>query len=508
MRIAQVSHELPPYELAGTAIYTLNVAKAQAAAGHDVTVFARLQDPSVEPYRVHDERRDGLTVRFVNKADLEWSPLERSYRDDRMDAIFGAFLDEFRPEIVHFQHIVGLGAGCIEAAAARRIRTLMTLHDFWTMCPMGQRVCYTDFQICDPIRFEKCGPCVFGAGWEHPPEPSGASASGRGGAAARFDAFYRERVASTPGLFARRPRALLWAADKTVRSYAAEVFGEDESNGARPARTSTNPFAIRSEALRRTLDRVDLLITPSAFLRQQFIEHFDVRPERIIHSSNGMDLSYVERLPKAKGQRLRFGFVGSIIRTKGVHVLVDAFLRAVTGRVDIELHVFGAPNRWTKDYFDELVEKTRHCPFVTFHGRFDNKDISRVLSTIDVLVLPSIWFENAPLTLNEAAISGTPILVSDRGGMLEFVECNHYGWTFRLGDAADLAAKMQRLADDRGLVPALGGNPPEIKPVAANAAELTSIYARILDGTWRTPPPSGAPRANTAVGHPGGSRSS
>src|SRR5262245_59237002 len=114
MRIAHVSHELPPYELAGTAIYTLNVATAQAACGHDVSVFARLQDPEVAPYRLHDERRDGLHIRFVNRADIEWAPLERSYRDDKMTKLFGAFLDEVRPDVVHFQHLVGLGIGCLE----------------------------------------------------------------------------------------------------------------------------------------------------------------------------------------------------------------------------------------------------------------------------------------------------------------------------------------------------------------------------------------------------------
>ena len=96
MRITHVSHELPPYELAGTAIYTLNIAKAQAAAGHEVSVFARLQDPEIPDYRMHDENRDGLDIRFVNRADIEWVPLERSYRDDRMKEIFGAFLDETR----------------------------------------------------------------------------------------------------------------------------------------------------------------------------------------------------------------------------------------------------------------------------------------------------------------------------------------------------------------------------------------------------------------------------
>jgi glycosyltransferase involved in cell wall biosynthesis len=497
MRIVHVSHELPPYELAGTAIYTLNIAKAQASSGHDVSVFARLQDPEVPAYRVHDERRDGLHVRFVNKADLEWSPLEKSYRDERMKKLFGAFLDEVKPDVVHFQHLVGLGTGCVEAAAERGIRSVMTLHDFWAMCPMGQRVCYTDFQICDPIKFEKCGPCVFGNGWQHSGEPDDPESPSS--PAARFELFYRERIASTPGMFARRPRAALWAADRMIRSYAGDLFG-DEAPGVSPPKSS-NPFVIRFDELKRAVGLVDLLITPSSFLRDEFIRHFDVPPERIVHSSNGMDLSYVERLPKTPAGRLRFGYVGSIIKTKGVHVLVDAFLRAVTGRVDLELHVFGAPNRWTRGYMDELVEKTRHCPFVTFHGRFDNREISRVLQQFDVLVLPSIWFENAPLTLNEAAISGTPILVSDRGGMLEFVRHNNYGWTFKLGDAADLAEKMHRLADDPALVPTLGGNPPRIKAVAANAAELLGVYGRLLDGSWRTPDPAMAGRADTSIVH-------
>jgi glycosyltransferase involved in cell wall biosynthesis len=168
-----------------------------------------------------------------------------------------------------------------------------------------------------------------------------------------------------------------------------------------------------------------------------------------------------------------------------VHVLLDAFLRAVVGRVDLELHVFGSPNAWTKSYFEELKQKGAHCPFVTFHGPFDNKEISRVLQQFDVLVVPSIWFENAPLTLSEAAIAGTPVLVSDRGGMLEFVRSNRYGWTFKLGDANDLADKMLRLADDPSLLPTLGGNPPRIKSLEENAGELFSFYERLVEGTWR-----------------------
>src|ERR1051325_5332280 len=113
MRIVHVTHELPPYELAGTAIYTWNIARAQAGH-HQVSVFSRLQDPKVEPYRVHDEERDGLKIRFFNKADLDWSPFDASYNDRHAARLFARFLDETRPDVVHFQHILGLGVDVLE----------------------------------------------------------------------------------------------------------------------------------------------------------------------------------------------------------------------------------------------------------------------------------------------------------------------------------------------------------------------------------------------------------
>jgi len=497
MRILHVSHELPPYELAGTAIYTWHIAKAQAA-NHEVFVFSRLQDPHVEPYRVHDEVRDGCRIRFVNRADLEWSPLDHSYEDPKMRGIFANFLDETKPEVVHFQHVVGLGAGVIEEARSRGITVVMTLHDFWAMCPMGQRMCYSDWSICDPINFAKCGPCVFGAGHPdaHADAPLYIEPTPPPKVEAPFEErralHYQARVAATPGRIARRPRA--WA-ESWVEAANDAIWG----GGASTSVAETNPFVVRYRRMQQVLGLTDLLITPSAFLRDEFVKHFGVPRSKIVHSSNGMDFSYVERLAKTPSPKLRIGFVGSIIKTKGVHTLVDGFLAAAAGRNDLELHVHGAPNRWSGDYLDDLKRRAASNPNVVFHGRFDNRRIGTVLQNIDVLVLPSIWFENAPLTLNEAAMSGTPILVSDRGGMLEFVKANNYGWTFTLGDPKDLASKIRMLADDRSLVPKLAGAPPKIKPVSANAEELLVVYRRLLDKSWKTPVTTAVGPADTFV---------
>jgi glycosyltransferase involved in cell wall biosynthesis len=484
MRILHVTHELPPYELAGTAIYTFNIARAQAEQ-HEVFVFSRLQDPKLPAWRQHTETRDGLTIRFMNRADLDWVPFDASYSDPKGAALFRRFVTEVHPDIIHFQHIVGLGVEVLDVPRELGIPAVYTLHDFWPMCPMGQRMCYTDGALCDPIDFGKCGRCVYGDAWKDLAirtdfgEVKSTRSTLTRSFVERLRLHYTARVNETPGRFARRPRAAFRAMQ---RSLSGAIHHEQH--------VLVNPFEKRNDLLREKLLRMNLLITPSAFLRDQFIQHWKVPASQIIHSANGMDFSYVKALPKTPSNKLRFGFMGSIIRTKGVEVLVDAFLEAAAERDDIELLVFGAPNRWSGDYLEGMKRKALAHPAserVHFKGRFNNKNVSEVLAQMDVLVLPSIWFENAPLTLNEAAMTGTPIVVSDKGGMLEFVESNNYGCTFELGNAHSLAKVIRELAADRTKLDRLVGAKPPIKPVHANAEELTGIYSSLMQGRYAPP---------------------
>lgn len=472
MRILHVTHEFPPYEFAGTAIYTYNIVKALAEQ-HDVFVFSRLSDKNLPDYKVMDEDRAGYSVRFMNRPELSWVPFDASYTDAKAEKIFTDFIDEVKPDVVHFQHLLGLSWTCLEEVKKRDIAVVMTLHDFWAMCPMGQRMCYTDRQLCEEIVFEKCGPCVFGNGWSfQETKPAAAAKNGK----PSFSDYFEHRFRFTPGLTGRRPRAFLYALGKT---FSTMLGGKAELE--EPEALSNHPFAVRFRRMQEALSHADLLITPSEFLRDEFIRLFHVAPEHIIFSANGMKFDHVVSHPPTKSDVVRFGFVGSVIPTKGVHVLVEA-AKKLADKKNFRVDIYGAPNQWTENYRDELVKSAENHPNIKFKGRFDNKQIGRILSEIDVLVVPSIWYENAPLTLNEAAMTRTPVLASDRGGMLEFVRKNKYGRTFRLGDADDLAKHMRQLLDHPEEIASLVGNEPYIKPVNVNATELLGYYEKILLG--------------------------
>ena len=239
--------------------------------------------------------------------------------------------------------------------------------------------------------------------------------------------------------------------------------------------------AARLEFIKASAAKVDLFISPSAFLRDRFIAAGMVRPDQIIHSDNGFDLSPFAGVAHRPAAELRFGFVGTIAEYKGIHVMVEA----MNGIRDagVELQIWGDVETF-QDYKARLLPMIDN-PAIRLMGRFANDRIAEVLAGIDVLIVPSLWFENSPLTIHEAWLAGIPVIASDRGGMAELVDDGGNGFHFRLGDADDLRRKMRLFIADRGLARRLGAKPGPVKPIADNAREIEAIYLGLVGSVAR-----------------------
>jgi len=96
------------------------------------------------------------------------------------------------------------------------------------------------------------------------------------------------------------------------------------------------------------------------------------------------------------------------------------------------------------------------------------------------VVVPSIWWENSPLVIQEAFAAGRPVICSDIGGMAEKVTDGVNGLHFRVGDPEDLAATIHRAVITPGLWEHLRRGIPPIHPMPAHAAVLTAAYESLL----------------------------
>jgi glycosyltransferase involved in cell wall biosynthesis len=121
----------------------------------------------------------------------------------------------------------------------------------------------------------------------------------------------------------------------------------------------------------------------------------------------------------------------------------------------------------------------QHDVRVRFCGTFPHDRIGVILADIDVLVVPSIWYENTPLVLYFAQAAGCPVIATGLGGMAEVIRHEENGLLFEPGDAGGLAAALRRLAQDHGLLRKLAHNAVRPKSIAEYAAELLALYREV-----------------------------
>src|SRR6185312_8722434 len=127
--------------------------------------------------------------------------------------------------------------------------------------------------------------------------------------------------------------------------------------------------------------------------------------------------------------------------------------------------------------FKRLLRKAKDN--VVFGGSFSHEDLPKLLENIDWVVLPSIWWENSPLVIQEAFKFGRPVICSDIGGMAEKVDDEVNGLHFRVGDPVRLASTLKRAVTTPGLWDTLRQGIPEVYSMDSHVASLTSIYREL-----------------------------
>ena len=167
---------------------------------------------------------------------------------------------------------------------------------------------------------------------------------------------------------------------------------------------------------------------------------------------------------------LRIGFFGQISRLKGINVMFDAaeLLEAEEfGDVVFDIHgdYSGQPPEFQEEFLKRLDGAGRN---IRFHGPYDMQRVDTLMRQIDATIVPSIWWENSPVVIQEALRNHRPVICSDIGGMAEKVRDGQDGWHFRVGSPISLTQLLKRLCRDRdliGRVAATTQQPPDVRSV-------------------------------------------
>jgi glycosyltransferase involved in cell wall biosynthesis len=232
-------------------------------------------------------------------------------------------------------------------------------------------------------------------------------------------------------------------------------------------------IASRKEYMRSLIKLVDLFISPSEFMRRRATE-FGIPETKNILVHLGIAKNNLPAVQTAHS-RVCFGFIGTILPAKGLHILIAAFNK-ITDK-SAELHIYGKmrPYRGFEAY-PAYIRRSLQNKNVFFKDAFSHERLAEVLSGIDVLVVPSLWNENAPLVILEAFLAKVPVIASRIGGIPELISDGKNGLLFKAGDSDDLLRKISHILCNRGILDYFKANITQVKDISDNARELETIY--------------------------------
>ncbi len=444
MKVLVTTHQFFPEFTAGTEVLTLAVARELLRRGHEVRVYtgypSRGELEGDERFDEYDF--DGIHVYRFHHAYLpmagQSSVIELGYDNHAAADRFEKILTHFDPDIVHAFHLNRLGTGLIEKADQLGVPLFMTLTDFWLICPTAQLL-LPDGKMCH-------GPGPYGGNCvKHLAE---IKQQGLPKAIARL-----LPVAVVEGV-----GRLLTSSFFPVNSAIAEVKaigGRLHSNIARA-------------------NRLKRLVVPNSVIRDMLIRN-GIDERLIVELGYGIDLVESGRNSSSERPRrlLQVGYIGTLGHHKGCHVLVEAFNRIPRGLA--VLKIFGNHVDFP-EYVKRLKALAGDNREVQFCGTFENSDISSVIASLDVLVVPSVWVENTPLVVYSAQQGRCPVVASNCLGLSDLIKDGENGLLFEPGNDSELAGQLLRLIDDPGLVSRLSANARQPKSTATYVDELLSLW--------------------------------
>ncbi len=332
---------------------------------------------------------------------------------------FRAFLEAYRPDVVHFQHTIFLGLDML--IETRRTlpdaAIVYTLHEYLPICFNDGQMIRRDGSLCDHASPRRCHECFP----DH----------------------------------------------------------------------SSQDFFLRERFIKAHLEVVDLFVAPSRFLLDRYVS-WGIDRERIRFEENGRP--WAEPVgPEEARPRTRFGFFGQFSHFKGTDLAIEAMkLLQDDHRIeDLDpaphLYLHGANLEYQTEAFQERFARLLKGSggSVTLKGRYRPDELAGLMASVDWVIVPSRWWENSPLVIQEAFQNRRPVICSDIGGMAEKVTPGVNGLHFRTGNADSLTGAIVQAATAEGLWDRLQAGIPEVHTLQAHAENLTGIYRELLGSKSR-----------------------
>ncbi|MFG6447015.1 glycosyltransferase [Roseateles sp. BYS180W] len=216
------------------------------------------------------------------------------------------------------------------------------------------------------------------------------------------------------------------------------------------------------------------IVAPSHFYREKLIE-WGWDAKRVVYIPNFSDVP--DQVSGKPGQYILY--FGRLSFEKGVHTAIAA---AAAAGVELVIAGTGPDDSKLKALAQELKAPVR------FVGYQSGAALHQLVDDCRAVVLPSEWYENAPMTVLESFARGKTVIGATMGGITEMINEGENGWLFESGNAAALAqayAQVMGESDSRLLEMGMGGR--QLVQEKFSRSRYVEEMSRLYDGLLAAP---------------------
>lgn len=446
MRLLILNATFLPKSIGGAELHTFWIARELKVLGHEVKILYGGVDATIEKLIAKHEKYEGLDVIRLSFPPI-WNETLWSVRPDVCRWALEE-LDRWKPTAIHIGLFWNMAA-VAHAAEQLKIPFVLNTHLYSLFCSK-QFLIQKSGRICDGIAgIEKCKACV------------------------RLDWSFQQRFLA----------ACLKPFPENFQAKLRKVF-KNKGNDNVPLLTSFKGIEETLEEGAWLMRSAAAILAPTKFVAELHkLNRAD--PERVIVWGYGIPpvktgQTEIEREPASTERALRFAVIGRLAEEKGIDILIEAVKKIPIERV-FSVGIYGdLKSSSVVKNVERLLKMAEGEKRIRFKGPVLNDEIDSLYHKIDMLVVPSNWYEVLGITALEALARKIPVLVSNMGGLPEAVEPNKTGFIFKGGDPDDLARAMLRILDDPNCINQMRDQIGHVHTINERAKELEAILLKLV----------------------------
>lgn len=211
---------------------------------------------------------------------------------------------------------------------------------------------------------------------------------------------------------------MFWKQESKINSYAAKIYQKITKN---------------------IFNSPEKVISPSKWLLEEHLKRgfFTKSQTEIIRLANVLNIPQ-QKIETTKNSSFpkKLLFAGQLEYHKGILFLLKAFTDLAEPRMELKI----AGDGQLKKHLTKLSEKKSNIKLL---GKLNKQELARAMEQADVLIVPSLCYENSPTIILEAQALGLPVIASRLGGIPEIIGKNDK--LFNPGNANDLFKKLKNI---------------------------------------------------------------